>query len=143
MRFLTRAAFVCAMFALLGGCRSSVPNSEPGIPAISLSLTKEGKVRFSHSDAQGTDVQEKEIGKAGNLFGNQGAAYSLEVVIAWPAPKTFEATVDFDSKGAKRGLKLDVSGFSGVSATKDGQAVTLPAELPEGKYRVVVKGTCP
>jgi hypothetical protein len=142
MRHLLPIVFACVILTPSGGCNSTGPNADPGAASVSLSLTKEGKVRFSHADGGGTSSTEKEVGQAGHLFSVRGH-YDVMVMLAWPTPKTFEATVEFDSKGAKRALKIDVSGFSEVSATRDDKAVTFPTELPEGKSKVVIKGSCP
>jgi hypothetical protein len=122
-------------------------------PSIAFTLTEEGKVVFCHSptrfNPQWGSIEKREVGQPGNLFRHDGHHF-LNAVLAWPTPKTFEATVDFDSKESKRGLRLaEIWGFSEVSVTCDDKAVTLSAaaealaELPEGKYRVVIKGSCP
>ncbi len=49
-------------------------------------------------------------------------------------------TIDYDSKADPRPFKLAVTGFRDVIATRDGETVSLTAELPAGKYQVKVKG---
>ena len=84
------------------------------------------------------------MGKEGNLIAYEGA-WLLDAKIAWPTPKTCEVAVAFDSGEAKRGLVLDVGTLPDVKVTWDHKAVTapLPTTLPVGKYRVVIKATCP
>ena len=66
--------------------------------------------------------------------------YSLQVKIDWPSETAFELTIDYDSKATPRPFKLAVTGFQDVTATREGEPVTLPAELPAGKYQMKVKG---
>lgn len=133
------------------GCQSSAPNTDAGIsPSFSFGLG-EGKIVCSHNLLHPVANQRKtveiELGKAGKLFTYEGA-WLLDSKIAWPTPKSCEITVDFNSGEGKRGLVLSESGLNGlrhVSVTREGQAVTepFPANLPVGKYRVVIKATCP
>jgi hypothetical protein len=110
----------------------------------------DGKVQFAHSltrwDPRCRSTYEKEVGHPGDLCRHDGDHF-LNAAIAWPTPTSFEVTVDFDSKRSKRGLRLgSISVFADVSVTRDDKAVRLLAdetELPEGKYRVVIKGNCP
>lgn len=162
-----RIAVLLTLVALSAGCGSkSGTKIDPGTPEVSLSLHPEGacvfmhgnkrsvdafdqffnhsSVRPDHVKKQGVDVSYRGFGLPGPLFStdDSNSFYSLGAKIDWPSEsKTdFELTIDYDSKADPRPFKLAVTGFRDVTATRDGEPVTLPAELPAGKYQVKVKG---
>lgn len=147
---------------VFAGCGSgSGTTVDPGTPEVSLSLHPEGACVFTHGNKrganvmdqyenhtsvspnhakkQGVDVFYKRLGQAGPLFSTDDS-YSLQARMDWPSETAFELTIDYDSKAAPRPFKLAVTGFQEVSATRDGEPVSLPAELPAGRYQVKVKG---
>lgn len=155
------------MLPLLLGCGSkSGTKIDPGTPEVSFSLHPEGACVFMHGNKrsvdvfdqfenhtsvtpdhtkkQGVDVIYRGLGKPGPLFStdDSNSFYSLRAKIDWPSEsKTdFELTIDYDSKADPRPFKLAVTGFRDVIATRDGETVSLTAELPAGKYQVKVKG---
>jgi hypothetical protein len=71
------------------------------------------------------------------------------MMLAWPAPRQFEVTLDFDPGKSQRGLKVevdaDVPGSVDVKATLDQGPAALPVKLPlgGGKHRLVIKGRFP
>lgn len=161
-----RFAISLMVLALLLGCGSkSGTTLDPGTPEVSLSLHPEGACVFMHGNKrvvdafdqyenhtavspdhvkkQGQDVFYRRLGQSGRIFSTEKEdIYFLRAKIDWPSEsKTdFELTIDYDSKADPRPFKLAVTGFQEVSATRDGEPITLPAELPAGKYQVKVKG---
>ena len=151
MRSLVQTLFVYLVFFFSIGCQSKASNRDVGINPIFCFGLGEGKIKCSHNllhpDAGHRKTAEVEVGKEGDLIAYEGA-WLLNAKIAWPKPKSCEITVDFDSGEAKRGLVLCEDGLDGlrdVRVTRDGKAVTdsFPANLPVGKYRVVIKAACP
>jgi hypothetical protein len=69
----------------------------------------------------------------------------ISAAVIWPAPRTFEVTVDFDSKVPERALKAAVAtnSFLEVEAKLDEARISLPVELPPGKHRLVIRSRCP
>jgi hypothetical protein len=152
--------------ALFAGCGSSSGTSvDPGTPEVTLTLHPKGvyvfthgnkrganvmdqyenhtSIRPDHTKKQGVDVFYRSLGQSGRVFWTEAKdVYSLQAQMDWPSEsKTdFELTIDYDSKADPRPFKLAVTGFQDVTATRDGEPVSLPAELPAGKYQVKVKG---
>ena len=151
---------------LVAGCGSSSGITvDPGTPEVSLSLHPKGACVFMHGNKrgakafdqyenhtsvspdhvkkQGVDVFYRRLGQPGRVFWTEAEdVYSLQARMDWPeeSKTDFELTIDYDSKASPRPFKLAVTGFQDVSATRDGEPVSLPAELPAGKYQVKVKG---
>lgn len=138
MRWLVPFVIVCV--AAVAGCSSRGPSTP--VHALSIDLTEEGKVRVGHVEGSSISSTVISPGQAGHQVEDAKGA-SVKMEYRWPDAKTFEAEIDFDSKGSESSLKLDSSGFVEVTATRDGKDVPLPAELPAGKYRIVVKGRLP
>ena len=159
-----RFAVLLIVLALFLGCGSkSGTTVDPGTPEVSLSLHSEGACVFTHGNKravdafdqyenhtsvspdhvkkQGVDVFYRRVGQPGPIFSTEDF-YSLRARMDWPSEsKTdFELTIDYDSKATPRPFQLAVTGFQDVTATREGETVSLPAELPAGKYQVKVKG---
>lgn len=144
------------------GCGSrSGTTVDLGTPEVSLNLHPKGACVFMHGNKrgvdafdqfenhtsvspdhakkQGVDVFYRRVGQAGPIFSTE-EFYSLRAKMDWPSETDFELTIDYDSKADPRPFKLAVTGFQDVTATREGETVSLPAELPAGKYQVKVKG---
>jgi hypothetical protein len=54
-------------------------------------------------------------------------------------------TMDYNEKVPERTTKADVvaNSFLDVEAMLDGVRISLPAELPHGKHRLMIRGRCP
>jgi hypothetical protein len=159
---VSKSRFLWLLVLALPGCGSGSGTAvDPGTPEVSLSLHPEGAYVFTHgnkraanvmdqyenhtsvgpdhTNKRGVDVFYKRLGQAGPLFSTDDS-YSLQARMDWPSETAFELTIDYDSKAAPRPFKLAVTGFQDVTATRGEEPVSLPAELPAGKYQVIVNG---
>jgi hypothetical protein len=104
---------------------------------------KDEKLEFTHLGPQGKDVIDVDLGYAGHATSVKGPYYNVLVMTAWPSPKTCEMSLSYDSQGSSRKLKVSLTGFSDVKATRDGVSITLPVELPSGKHKLEITASCP
>ena len=61
--------------------------------------------------------------------------------VVWPEPRQFEVSILVDVDEVS--LKFQTMNLHDVTATRDGEALAVPFDVPPGKQRIVVKGRVP
>ena len=122
--------------ALLAVCLAGCSSGKSGPVDVRISF---GKDRMLHVMAPGGGVSQLADGKAWFTIAQPLEGFEIRGE-ATAGDKTIDMVLDLDTK---RPLRLELAGMTDIKMQKDGQPADPAAELPAGKYKLVLAAKLP